>query len=344
MQAACRPPKPPTALQPAPCLLRRSRRAGAMPTNRLERFAHNLDWNLLRTFVVVVEEGSITKAANRLLLQQPAVSMALKRLEQTVGHKLIDRRPGRFDLTEAGARLHALCRDIFTSVVRLPEAMESSGEEISGHITIHTVSHALNPDWDRALASFFRLHPRVTAGVKVETTSDVIRSVERGGRNAGHLRRHHPGRARLRPVLHRDLCALLRPRPPAVRCRRYRASRNCAANPMSLHFRRAGWSAHGAGHGGPRDRLVRPAGARHRIQRRGGRCGWSSRMPVSACCPCILPRCRRASGDLWQLPPYGSLPQTETFRITNPGAALNPAERAFLAHMADVPLWQHPSA
>ena len=71
----------------------------------LERFAHNLDWNLLRTVVVVVEEGSITRAAGRLLLQQPAVSMALKRLEQTVGHRLIDRRSGRFELTDAGERL-----------------------------------------------------------------------------------------------------------------------------------------------------------------------------------------------------------------------------------------------
>jgi DNA-binding transcriptional LysR family regulator len=50
-----------------------------MANKRLERFAHNLDWNLLRTFAVVVEEGSITAAASRLLLQQPAVSMALKR-------------------------------------------------------------------------------------------------------------------------------------------------------------------------------------------------------------------------------------------------------------------------
>ena len=44
---------------------------------RLERFAHNLDWNLLRTFVVLVEEGSITAAANRLLLQQPAVASVI---------------------------------------------------------------------------------------------------------------------------------------------------------------------------------------------------------------------------------------------------------------------------
>ena len=85
---------PPALAFPAAAVL-----ATRMPINRLERFAHNLDWNLLRTFVVVVEEGSITRAANRLLLQQPAVSMALKRLEQSVGHRLIDHSPGRFELT-----------------------------------------------------------------------------------------------------------------------------------------------------------------------------------------------------------------------------------------------------
>ena len=57
----------------------------------------------------------------------------------------------------AGVRLHALCRDIFTSIVRLPEAMETSGEEVAGHIAIHTVSHAMNPAWDRAIADFFKL-------------------------------------------------------------------------------------------------------------------------------------------------------------------------------------------
>ena len=46
-------------------------------------------------------------------------------------------------------------------------------------------------------------------------------------------------------------------------------------------------------------------------------------------------------GDLWQLPPYAALPMVETFRITNPAATFNPAERAFLAHVAEVPLWVH---
>ena len=40
-----------------------------------------------------------------------------------------------------------------------------------------------------------------------------------------------------------------------------------------------------------------------------------------------------AEGQLWQLPPYESLPAQDVFVITNPAAMLNPAERAFLGHM-----------
>ncbi|MBK5005252.1 LysR family transcriptional regulator [Pseudomonas sp. S32] len=44
-----------------------------------------LDWNLLRTFRVIGQELSISRAAARLHLTQPAVSQALKRLEQQLG-------------------------------------------------------------------------------------------------------------------------------------------------------------------------------------------------------------------------------------------------------------------
>ena len=92
-----------------------------MADDRLDRFARNLDWNLLRTFVVLVQEGSVTGAANRLLLQQPAVSMAMKRLEETVGCRLIERRPGYFEMTEAGRKVYLQAREIFGAVVRLPD-------------------------------------------------------------------------------------------------------------------------------------------------------------------------------------------------------------------------------
>ncbi|MGB5557478.1 MAG: LysR family transcriptional regulator, partial [Paracoccaceae bacterium] len=54
-----------------------------------QRFPWNLDWNLLRTFMVVVDQGGITRAADFLGVKQPTISSALKRLEDTVGQRLL---------------------------------------------------------------------------------------------------------------------------------------------------------------------------------------------------------------------------------------------------------------
>ena len=50
-------------------------------TTPAERLARDLDWNLLRTFLVLAESRSVTEAAEKLGLKQPSVSSALKRLE-----------------------------------------------------------------------------------------------------------------------------------------------------------------------------------------------------------------------------------------------------------------------
>ena len=71
-----------------------------------ERIARELDWNLLRTFVVLAESHSITEAAQQLRLKQPSVSAALKKLEDRIGRKLIDRSPGHYQLTDAGRLLY----------------------------------------------------------------------------------------------------------------------------------------------------------------------------------------------------------------------------------------------
>ena len=56
-----------------------------------ENYDKDLDLNLLRVFVVVADAGSVTTAADRLYLTQPAVSAALKRLASTVGAPLFVR-------------------------------------------------------------------------------------------------------------------------------------------------------------------------------------------------------------------------------------------------------------
>ncbi len=64
-----------------------------MSLHRPERLVWDLDWNLLRSFVVIAEVKSITRAAERLNLKQPSVSNALRRLEDRIGQRLVERTP-----------------------------------------------------------------------------------------------------------------------------------------------------------------------------------------------------------------------------------------------------------
>jgi len=68
-------------------------------------YGRDLDLNLLRVFSVVAEAGSATEAARRLYLTQPAVSAALRRLQQAVGAPLFVRKGRGLALTSRGERL-----------------------------------------------------------------------------------------------------------------------------------------------------------------------------------------------------------------------------------------------
>lgn len=141
------------------------------------RLARDLDWNLLRTLIAVVEEKGITRGAERLRLKQPTVSNALRRLEERVGRRLIDRRPGRFQLTEAGQVLYREAVDIHGAIHRLGIALRDVGEEISGHVRIYMASHVLCPVFDGALAAFHAAHPRATLSIDVTASRLAVEEV-----------------------------------------------------------------------------------------------------------------------------------------------------------------------
>lgn len=143
----------------------------------MQKLAWKLDWNLLRTYMVIVQEGSITGAANKLSLAQPSVSNALKRLEERLEKKLIYRGPGRFELTKPGRLLFEECEEIFGTVSRLTVLMRDVQEELTGHVHISMASHITCPIVDNALANYHANHPKVTFNMQVLKSRDVERSV-----------------------------------------------------------------------------------------------------------------------------------------------------------------------
>ncbi|TDH38544.1 LysR family transcriptional regulator [Pseudohoeflea suaedae] len=143
----------------------------------LERLARELDWNLLRTFVILAEAGSVTAAADRLRLKQPTVSSALKRLESRLGRKLIDRSPGHFRLTDAGNLLYREAIDIQGAILRLGTLMRDVAEEVRGHVRIAVASHVLSPVFNDALSAFHTAHPAATISIDVAASKFAIAEV-----------------------------------------------------------------------------------------------------------------------------------------------------------------------
>lgn len=311
------------------------------PSNeRLERFARNLDWNLLRTFAVVVQEGSITAAANRLLLQQPAVSMALKRLEQSVGQKLVDRRPGRFEVTDAGRKLYSRCQDIFGAIVRLPDVLASDGEEVRGHISVYTISHARHPAWDALLTRFFNACPRATISFTVDTTTNVIRAVERNVATLGLSDGVIPDRLSS-ALFARERYALYCGRQHPLSGRRDVGLDRLRGEPFVTFTA----DVLGGEHMGPVTALRAVGSFGQWVRAASSNVEEVRRMILANIGIGMLPQHLASpyveAGDLWQLPPLDDLPTTEIHRVSNPDSIHNAAETAFLEMCAETPVWSH---
>ncbi|SCX35121.1 CysJI operon transcriptional activator [Agrobacterium rosae] len=137
----------------------------------------NFNWNLLRTFLVIAEENSITRAAERLSLRQPTVSYALKRLEETLNVQLIDRSSRSFALTSNGNSVLQACTEILQSVTHMTKSLVTEDDETTGALRIMTVSHVQSDLVDESVRLLHQRHPRVLWQLDVANSSDIVREV-----------------------------------------------------------------------------------------------------------------------------------------------------------------------
>lgn len=150
-----------------------------------QRFPWQFDWNLLRTFIVILDQRSITGAANVLGVTQPSVSASLKRLEDALQVKLIDRGSRHFRVTQAGLQLQEQAGQIFQSINELPNTLPSRSETLSGTLTLALASHVVSPHLDRVLSDFAQAHPAVDFALPVMASDEVLAWVRQGRATAG---------------------------------------------------------------------------------------------------------------------------------------------------------------
>ncbi|MGN7941617.1 LysR family transcriptional regulator [Virgibacillus sp. 6R] len=95
-----------------------------------------MELRVLRYFLTVAREGSITGAADFLHVTQPTLSRQLKDLEQELGKKLFIRRSHSIVLTEEGMHLRKRAEEIIEMVDKLETEFHSMEETISGDVYI----------------------------------------------------------------------------------------------------------------------------------------------------------------------------------------------------------------
>ena len=143
-------------------------------------YEKDLDLNLLRVFVVVAETGSVTGAANRLYLTQPAVSAALRRLASTVGAPLFVRAGRGLALTTRGQRLFAEARPHLQALVAAtvaPETFDAKTSERTIRIGLSDTSETwLLPPLLRVLAEEAPRMRLIVVPVQFRTIAEALSS------------------------------------------------------------------------------------------------------------------------------------------------------------------------
>ncbi|MBR1157288.1 LysR family transcriptional regulator [Bradyrhizobium sp. JYMT SZCCT0428] len=129
----------------------------------------------MRYFAVTAEEGHITRAAERLNMQQPPLSRQIKALERELGVQLFRRKARGVELTDAGHTLLQASRDILPRVQRAIEATQRTAQGEQGQVRIGAAPTApFNSFVPRVIRAFREAFPRVTLTIEESLSHDLF--------------------------------------------------------------------------------------------------------------------------------------------------------------------------
>lgn len=147
---------------------------------QIDNFAHRIRLRHIQCFVAVAQERHLGKAADKLLLSQPAVSKTLLELEELVGVRLVER--GRF-----GARLTRDGHAFLTHAVSVLDALEGAKRSVgvdntAQHEAVHvgalpTVAPDLLPP---ALTKFRSFSPDAKVDIQVAANAPLLDKLQAG--------------------------------------------------------------------------------------------------------------------------------------------------------------------
>lgn len=143
-----------------------------------------MDYAGLKAFVMAAQEGNLTRAADRLCITQPALSLQLKKLQESLNVTLFERLPRGVRLTQAGRQLLPAAERVLTSATEFRAAAVSLKGSVIGTLRLGTI---VDPEFLR-LGTCLRLlverHPGLSFKLRHGMSGTMMREVETGNLDA----------------------------------------------------------------------------------------------------------------------------------------------------------------
>ncbi len=148
-----------------------------------------LDIDSVRAFLHIVELGSFTRAAEAMSTTQGAISLRLKRLEDRLDCRLIERTPRSVQLSARGAAFLERARELMETHDRALAAFASSRQRL----TIGISDHVAGPELPALIARMNAQDPHLLIDIRIGSSGDLLQSFDRRELDAA-LARLHVGR------------------------------------------------------------------------------------------------------------------------------------------------------
>lgn len=144
-----------------------------------------LDIDSVQAFVLVADLQSFTRAAEALATSQAAVSVKLKRLEDRLGEKLIERTPRLVRLSTRGAAFLGAAREFLAAHERAVAGLRSTPRRFALGIS----DHVAGPELPALLARLHAYDPSLLIEVQIEASRNLLDAFDRGALDAAIIRR-----------------------------------------------------------------------------------------------------------------------------------------------------------
>lgn len=140
----------------------------------------NTNLELYKTFYYVAKNGNITQAANELMISQPAVSKAIKTLEEELDTQLFNRKNNGVSLTTAGELIYNKIKRSMELIISAEEDLVGLNNMEYGNINIGAGNTIIQKYLMPIIEEFHNKYPNIKIKIHTLTTSELIKKAQIG--------------------------------------------------------------------------------------------------------------------------------------------------------------------